>query len=170
MESCLRCHGQQGGVVECDTCHQGRRAEERLVSGSWAVTHGPQWQKTHGMGDMYTCAACHARGSCDKCHGVGLPHDSKLRVEHPALARDSRAKCASCHQPAFCSGCHGVQMPHPADFKQQHGSIAVQRGREVCQSCHVQTDCDRCHIMHIHPGGAGALGVIPSSLSPGVKR
>ncbi len=156
MDACLRCHGQQGKLVECDTCHVARESGDRLKSGPWVVTHGPNWKTTHGMGDAYTCAACHQSGYCDRCHGVGLPHDANLMEQHPALAADPGARCTSCHEAKFCDTCHGIEMPHPANFKQGHSTLVEAEGDDMCRTCHGASDCVECHVMHIHPGGANA--------------
>lgn len=155
MDGCLECHGDTGSLAKCDTCHEERRLEDRLVVGPWAVTHGSNWRQTHGMGDDATCGACHPQGYCDRCHGPGLPHGSQFRTEHPAYSSDPEAQCTSCHQSeSFCNDCHGLPMPHPPSFKVEHSDIVETEGRQTCESCHQDTDCVTCHEMHVHPGGA----------------
>lgn len=158
MDACLRCHGQQGGLVECDTCHVPRATRERLETGPWRVTHGARWEKTHGMGDAFTCAACHPQGYCDRCHGVGLPHGKNLMAEHVTLAADPAAQCLDCHKGDFCNDCHGIEMPHPEGFTPEHSSIIERDGDELCRTCHAESDCTTCHVTHVHPGNASSGG------------
>ncbi len=153
MDTCLHCHGQSEEPIECTTCHSERRASERIATGPWVVTHGPNWRSTHGMGDMFTCSACHPSGYCDKCHGPGLPHKGDFVQTHPAPAQDPKANCTSCHAKTFCSDCHGIEMPHPVGFKKQHSKIA-EKNDAGCKTCHSDSDCLECHLMHVHPGGA----------------
>ena len=157
METCLACHVSQG-AAECDLCHEGRRPANRVTTGVFAITHGAQWESTHGMGDSATCVACHTAASCEKCHGVGLPHGARYIDRHASDALKPAARCDSCHEPVFCSGCHGLEMPHPMTFTRNHAEESRQDAA-LCDRCHAEPDCTRCHETHVHPGGAiGALG------------
>jgi hypothetical protein len=150
MDTCLDCHTND----TCDTCHKGKSTQQRLATGAWSVTHGPEWKQTHGMGDLKTCAACHTASECESCHGIPLPHDDTYIRDHPAEAATNRKDCAVCHKQAFCDDCHGLAMPHPASFTQGHAAIVKKQGQTLCMRCHVQDDCDKCHVAHVHPGGA----------------
>ncbi|MDZ4169185.1 MAG: hypothetical protein U1E26_05970 [Coriobacteriia bacterium] len=152
METCLQCHASDGSVA-CDLCHVGRSPENRIRTGVFAITHGPEWERTHGMGDSSTCAACHTAADCGTCHGPGLPHDGGFMKEHSTFSQDRKAKCESCHEPQFCDGCHGLSMPHPRRFVIAHG-VEAEQNRTLCSRCHVDTDCSVCHVKHVHPGGA----------------
>lgn len=165
MDACLRCHGQQAGLVDCGTCHVERAKRDRLATGPWTVTHGANWQETHGMGDAYTCAACHQKGYCDRCHGVGLPHDSNFRIEHVSLAQSPEAQCTSCHSQKFCGDCHGTEMPHTSSFVMEHSAIVEEDGDALCKKCHSEQDCATCHVSHVHPGGA--IGAAPLNSTGG---
>jgi hypothetical protein len=161
MDQCLHCHGSRPELAKCDVCHEGRRTEERLASGPWRVTHGPNWRQTHGMGDMFTCPTCHPGAFCDKCHGPGLPHTPDFRITHPAQATKPDAKCYTCHKRAFCSDCHGLVMPHPLEFVKTHSDEVPKVGVGVCNRCHSKADCTKCHELHVHPGGAVAIPPVP---------
>jgi hypothetical protein len=152
MEKCMDCHAARASV-KCDVCHEGRRAEERVASGVFAVTHGPDWRKTHGMGNSKTCAACHTAASCEKCHGPGVPHDAEYVKRHAEDARSDGAKCDSCHETAFCNDCHGTPMPHSRKFTRTHAAEAT-KNKSMCNRCHAPADCSECHVKHVHPGGA----------------
>ena len=161
MDTCLHCHAQGDTVVRCDTCHEERRTKDRIVVGPWRVTHGPNWRKTHGMGDQFTCLACHPQGYCTKCHGPGLPHGVTFMNDHSTIAKSPGAKCNTCHGAAFCTGCHGIQMPHPSGFTARHSALVKKNGRTVCRTCHSARDCIQCHVMHVHPGGAVGASQTP---------
>jgi hypothetical protein len=74
MEQCLECHGAREASRSCETCHTGRIKRIIPATGTFPITHGPNWQSTHGMGEMTTCRACHADDFCRPCHGSGVPH------------------------------------------------------------------------------------------------
>lgn len=150
MNTCLDCHARD----TCTTCHVSRSSYERISTGEWAVTHGPSWRQTHGMGSLKTCIACHAADYCVRCHGIALPHAAGYVRDHPAEANAHRKDCTGCHMQAFCDRCHGLEMPHPAIFTPAHSFIVEQQGSTRCLRCHLQEDCDLCHVRHVHPGGA----------------
>lgn len=152
METCLECHASKD-IADCDLCHAGKRPSSRITSGVFATTHGPDWQKTHGMGNSSTCTACHTGDSCVKCHGAGLPHAPTFVETHGQIARTPAAKCATCHEQQFCTDCHGVQMPHTNAFTRGHAKPA-EADPAVCKRCHADSDCVTCHETHVHPGGA----------------
>ena len=152
MDRCLECHAATGNV-KCDLCHQGKNRSARVKSSTFAVTHGPKWKTTHGMGDAATCTVCHKAGDCVDCHGVGVPHEPKFVEAHASYATQPKAKCASCHKEAFCDSCHGTEMPHQAGFTPQHPTLAKKQP-DLCKRCHEASDCTTCHAKHVHPGGA----------------
>jgi hypothetical protein len=154
MNQCLDCHSTQQVSSKCDTCHSAKSEHERLTTGEWVVTHGPNWRQTHGMGDWNTCAACHAADYCQRCHGISLPHPQGFLRTHPTQALARPKDCAVCHKQAFCDDCHGMPMPHPAGFTPAHSAIVEKQGSLTCMRCHVQDDCNNCHVAHVHPGGA----------------
>lgn len=157
MESCLSCHAASEASADCGLCHAGKLPKDRVATGVFKITHGAQWEKTHGMGDAATCAACHTAASCEKCHGAGLPHAAGFVKEHSSIAASPKAKCGTCHEKSFCNDCHGLAMPHPNRFVRGH-SAQAQKNEALCGRCHVRSDCMTCHEKHVHPGGAiGAL-------------
>lgn len=152
MDTCLKCHVSKASTA-CDLCHEGRTRAERITSGVFATTHGPDWRTTHGMGDAATCTVCHTASSCDTCHGPGLPHGAKFLETHAEVSRRPSAKCSGCHEKSFCADCHGLEMPHTASFTPDHAKAAT-RDAALCGRCHVKSDCTECHTSHVHPGGA----------------
>ncbi|MDR3686228.1 MAG: cytochrome c3 family protein [Coriobacteriia bacterium] len=154
MNTCLDCHDTARVRSDCTMCHAARSMVQRLSTGEWQITHGPNWKQTHGMGDLKTCASCHPDNFCVRCHGIPLPHGQDFLKLHPAYALTNRADCAVCHQQTFCDNCHGLPMPHPDDFTPAHPSIVQKQGQALCLRCHVIDDCTNCHVKHVHPGGA----------------
>jgi len=154
MNQCLDCHATSKVRSDCTMCHSARSEQSRLNTGEWAVTHGPNWKQTHGMGDLQTCVSCHPNDFCVRCHGIPLPHNADFIRTHPLAAASNRQDCAVCHTQTFCTNCHGLPMPHPVGFTPAHPQIVDKQGATVCYRCHVKDDCTNCHVAHVHPGGA----------------
>ncbi len=165
MEKCLECHGTGEVSADCGKCHDPRTQRERLGVGAWRVTHGAEWETTHGMGNSDTCAACHPSNYCARCHGIDLPHEAGFLESHGQTAKESPSSCGTCHRRNFCDDCHGLEMPHPAEFTPAHSAIASGTADVVCATCHVASDCSGCHVKHVHPGGA--IGGAPAGTLPG---
>jgi predicted CXXCH cytochrome family protein len=163
MDMCLGCHAVSAqNLTTCETCHTQTEATTAVARGEtrspWRVTHGPEWQSAHGMGDLSTCSACHLPGYCVRCHGANVPHVSGYLSDH---GRDvmSRAegpeRCYTCHRDSGCFDCHGLEMPHPDGFLQDHSARIEKEGdayRETCARCHKAESCVGCHTEHTHPG------------------
>lgn len=155
MDACFECHKDISSDKKCTLCHAGRSSQSIKATSSWQVTHGPNWKRTHGMGNLNTCSVCHADSMCAKCHGVGVPHNKSFFSDHGKMAQDKKQNCTSCHETTFCTNCHGdIEMPHPKGFLKQHSSVATKDNDPACLICHAKTDCTNCHAKHIHPGGA----------------
>ena len=154
MFDCLSCHNQTQQTADCDVCHEGRLPADRIKTGSFAITHGANWQKTHGMGNMAACSSCHTVEKCAECHGVGVPHSYNFQRSHGAYGKSEGAQCETCHTASYCEDCHAIEMPHPAGFKEGHAATVKADGDDLCMTCHAESDCTTCHTMHIHPGGS----------------
>ncbi len=153
MEDCVGCHRQEHVSTKCDLCHAGKSSAERLTKGSWTVTHGPQWETAHGMGDLRTCDVCHEARKCESCHQIPLPHPLDFGSTHPDAATSEPATCVKCHDRIdFCDQCHGVAMPHTPAFTEAHPTLVSSVDDARCVRCHRREDCIRCHVAHIHPG------------------
>lgn len=161
MEDCVACHERAGVSLECETCHTSEPDVRRDVKGPWQVTHGPNWKKTHGMGDQGSCSTCHPDGFCAQCHRVPVPHPQDFGATHGGYAVKDEAACVTCHKSKekFCDACHTVPMPHPDDFLKRHSRVAKGTADIRCIRCHVDTDCTACHENHIHPGGSTGVPV-----------
>jgi hypothetical protein len=170
MEDCTACHAAQGAPVRCDACHIGKAASQRIITGPWQVTHGPNWRHTHGMGRLDSCVTCHPTDYCVQCHKVVVPHDIEFGRQHGALAVADSASCLTCHKTeSFCGACHGIAMPHPTGFLKKHSSTATTIDDPVCARCHERQSCIDCHVAHIHPG-FGSVRKGPTSSTTGGKR
>lgn len=153
MAECLRCHAVSAKTMDCDLCHVQSVARARRVStGSFGKTHGPDWQRMHGMGDLNTCAACHSATRCQSCHGTAIPHEPQWLNMHGTRAMAEDTSCLRCHTSAFCDRCHQFPMPHPDDFRQQHQTAARTMEDARCVKCHGVETCHGCHAKHTHPG------------------
>lgn len=156
MEQCIDCHGVRRVQRSCDSCHTGKIETDVPTTGTFPVTHGPNWKQTHGMGKMSTCSACHTDELfCGECHGLGVPHPPQFASYHGPVALTPQAECLTCHNEVFCTACHVYEMPHPLAFTEEHGSIVNTDGDGQCGACHAPVDCITCHEKHVHPGGAG---------------
>lgn len=165
MDKCTACHKGKGDeLLDCQMCHSKRK--ERLPTsrvGFWATLHGKSWEKTHGMGNLDSCSACHSKAKCSKCH-LQMPHPEGWPSDHGTVAKGDRESCAKCHKKeSFCSSCHGIAMPHLDGFLKSHSTTVKKSGVQTCYKCHLKEDCSRCHERHAHPGG-----VVPmkQSLNP----
>jgi len=173
MDDCLGCHKAKNAPMECNTCHdeEGEEGQEITANGPWQVTHGPAWEKTHGLGDQDTCHTCHPADFCSKCHGVPVPHPIDFGATHGQYANENTSECLVCHksQRRFCDACHGMAMPHPDKFLEAHVRVAGGRTDPRCIRCHVASDCDACHALHVHPGGSKGMPV-PWTYTPEALR
>lgn len=168
MDDCIACHARSKAPVSCGTCHAGKLPTDRIKTGVFAVTHGPQWRQTHGLGNLATCEVCHSVVECSDCHKTPVPHPADFGRTHGEFALADRRDCGTCHkQQSFCEGCHGVEMPHPSGFLRKHSKVATSVSDPRCARCHEETDCRRCHAKHVHPGGARGVPVPPRTPSSG---
>ncbi|MCE5190743.1 MAG: hypothetical protein LLG08_03135 [Actinomycetia bacterium] len=167
MEGCIACHTMRGASLECDACHAEKSTAQRVAVGAWQVTHGVNWERTHGMGQLGSCVGCHPKDYCARCHKTAVPHDAAFGAQHGLLAISDRRACLVCHKTeSFCDACHGIAMPHPTGFIKTHSAVAGDFEAPVCRRCHSRETCDRCHVAHVHPGLAG-VGRNPSSAGTG---
>jgi len=157
LGKCLSCHNNATASGKCETCHVSGEESERLsrVNGAWQISHGKNWRKTHGMGNINICQVCHSKLYCSRCHEIELPHPMAWLTTHGKEVKNSEAaanSCNQCHKGALCEGCHTMQMPHPNDFLEKHSNIIKRDGEDACYSCHLKEGCTRCHKYHTHRG------------------
>ncbi|MEO8622040.1 MAG: cytochrome c3 family protein [bacterium] len=158
-ERCVSCHTQGKGAhladgTVCSTCH-------RTLTGAVALTDarvaGLPKPPSHARADFATshggaartstasCATCHARESCQRCHVDGA-REPLIR----ALGADARVA-------RLMSGKAAV-YPTPSDhrstqFALLHGT-AAHASSARCATCHARASCESCHT------GEGARDVL----------
>jgi hypothetical protein len=155
MADCVACHTERKAPLGCKVCHVGEIPRTSASDALFVKTHGPEWKKYHGTGDLGTCVLCHDKAACRPCHDIDFPHPANFGANHGKVAiQTGQDACLTCHKASgFCVGCHGAEMPHPIGFLQRHSKVASSVNDPKCAVCHVIDDCAQCHGYHIHPGG-----------------
>lgn len=154
MDDCTGCHSvSPRNLANCGLCHvENASPASDDATTAWRATHGKGWESSHGMGELDTCASCHPRDYCVRCHGTLVPHAADWPKTHgTSLTPQERTACETCHEASWCADCHGVEMPHPAGFLPRHGEVATGIGRSACTGCHAPIVCDDCHFRSAHP-------------------
>lgn len=171
---CASCHahGTTAHLDErtvCATCHRTLASATDLSDANVAAlpqppSHSrPDFASTHGASARSagaTCATCHARESCLRCHVDGARQPTII-----ALATDARVARLAAGRPA--------SYPTPADhrdyrFVVMHGG-AARTNVARCATCHTRTSCESCHT------GTGARDVLrqlpraDDASAPGVR-
>jgi predicted CXXCH cytochrome family protein len=168
---CVRCHAHQEethlarGAV-CRSCHVPIAGAAAITPERIAGFPRPAWHDTadfssgHGrVGGVQSesCAICHARETCERCHANAerLPRITRL-------ARDGRVARLEAGKPAIyvAPPTHGQ-----SEWRQVHGREAV-ASAESCANCHTRPSCETCHV-----SGIGSSRVVIQSLpGPGVRE
>lgn len=152
MGKCTACHDGRKASADCSVCHPAGTMLAERVRSSWQVTHGRDWRKLHGAGNLKDCGVCHNPNFCTRCHGMILPHPDFWPNLHGPSAKPAPDKCFQCHSARLCDNCHQVKMPHPSSFLAEHAAVTRRLGEAKCFKCHLDQGCDKCHALHIHPG------------------
>ena len=167
---CVQCHAHRNDAhitptAACRTCHVPVAEAVALSAARISRFPKPAWHdagdfaSAHGkVGDRQaaSCAVCHARESCERCHAngdrisliAGLPRDA--RIASLVSGRAARYDAPASHQ--------------GKDWRDNHGASARQ-SPVSCANCHTQSSCETCHA-----GGSGtsrtAIRTLPG---PGVR-
>jgi hypothetical protein len=173
-ERCISCHAHAAPAhlaegSACATCHRPLTSAVALTDArvgalpkppsharaDFAVTH-----KTEARASTASCAMCHARESCQRCHVDGAREPAIQ-----ALGTDARIMRLVAGKPAVYS----TPADHrSAQFALMHGA-AARADVSRCATCHARPSCETCHI------GGGARDVIQrlpdarGSTAPGVQ-
>jgi hypothetical protein len=140
MSACLRCHDDSTVSAACTTCH--RSSTARLLEPSDTIFGKVE------LPAKPTCEGCHPQTSCDKCHGLRMPHpsgyaDPKLHARPAAFTGKDRL-CYRCHVFGDCNECHMAFEAHVRDWQNVHKTYP--RNTSWCRPCHNTPDmCGICH-------------------------
>ena len=125
----------------------------RVKSSAFAVTHGPQWKTTHGMGDNATCTVCHTAPTAPTV---------MARACRTAELRRGPFDVRGCNGGASASPATRTRSATPATGRRcrtrqdsrRSTRAASKKQPDLCPRCHDESDCTNCHVKHVHPGGA----------------
>lgn len=172
-ELCLACHDHRAPshldeANKCTTCHRPlveatALSDARVVALPKPPSHdGARFVSAHGdaaRASGASCATCHARESCTRCHVDGA-RNATVR----ALAPDARvARAVAGKAPSYPTPVSHTQ----ATFRVDHGAAALAEGA-TCATCHARPSCQTCHA---GDGARAALRGIPTAreaAAPGV--
>jgi len=160
-DACLMCHAGNSHLDadrDCLQCHVPLSQATGLSAAAVAAFPRPAWHDTTGFLSSHgptperaaaTCAVCHARESCTRCHMNG----SEVAAIQ-ALPPDPRVAENVAGLPP-----HYPTPPSHDDaraWRWNHGTTALQ-STATCANCHSRSSCATCH--------AGSL-VVLASLPP----
>ena len=147
---CIGCHAHRAEnhtalEARCDGCHLPLTSATALDSARIARFPRPDWHRAsdflsrHGgiaRSSTVSCAVCHARESCERCHA-----NAERVPAIVSLGRDARVASLTRGKEA--------RYPEPdthraRDWNAMHGTAArVDASR--CANCHTRTGCVACH-------------------------
>ncbi|MCU0633867.1 MAG: hypothetical protein MUE41_03245 [Gemmatimonadaceae bacterium] len=116
--------------------------------------------KPEGARGVASCATCHARETCARCHV-----NAATLEEAQQLRPDDRVRAIVASKPATYPV---PETHHDADFEFDHGALAT-RNTARCANCHTQNSCRTCHLGAL---GAKVIAKLPApraGQAPGVK-
>jgi hypothetical protein len=151
-ESCERCHLNADRLAPIMALATDARIAD-LVAGragewprpasheraDWATQHA-QWARE----DIEGCANCHARESCEACHGEAGP---------AVIARlpERRSSGPQGVIPVVAAAGGARPVGHTADWIAAHGAAAA-LDTPSCATCHTEQQCLECHDGARRPG------------------
>jgi len=170
---CVSCHAHEAPEhlaesAVCSTCHTTLAdarslSTERIAAFPKPPSHakpGFSFQHAPSKANDATCATCHSRESCARCHANAsrVPAIARLAPDQ-RVAELMRGRAATYATPA---------SHIEAGFATSHGTLAA-AAPQTCANCHTQPSCRGCHtgarassvIAALPPAGAGtATGVV----------
>ena len=165
QKGCVSCHAQNApehyaSANTCATCHRTLAeatglSDARISALPRPASHAQQdFALAHGSAvklGTASCATCHARESCARCH-VDAGRSASIK----SLAADARvARLAASRAPAY-----PVPPDHRADdFDRGHGASA-RANTARCAVCHARASCATCHT---GDGAARVLAQLPDA-------
>jgi hypothetical protein len=182
-ERCVACHAHRArahlaDAVLCSRCHLPLADVPRLGANRIAAFPQPEWHRAPGFisshGTMAapadaTCAVCHARETCERCHA----NADRLPLVQ-ALRSDARVGALEAGRTAL----YPTPDSHAlARWPGEHGKDA-RRNITACANCHTTPGCSRCHTSSGRaaptvqalpaPVPGGAQGVNPARMGTAV--
>jgi hypothetical protein len=167
--TCLNCHAHANDIhlsptAACITCHVAITQATGVSTERLSRFPRPGWHDStdfvtaHGRNKTTaaSCAVCHARESCERCHA------NADRVPMIAtLGRDARvAQLQDGKEPEY---------PKPASHAQsvwQRSHVATASDASAsCANCHTQANCEGCHLLR-----TGAAGAVVQSLPAPTRK
>ncbi|MDX1577571.1 MAG: cytochrome c3 family protein [Gemmatimonadota bacterium] len=147
-EICADCHAHEAPAhlaseASCVTCHRPIADVPEIATTRVAAFEQPPSHESgrflfeHGeSADIETCAVCHARQSCTRCHlnAGDLPEIRFMQLD-PRIALLVAGEPPEWPEP---------ESHEPADWEFVHGE-AVADGSEACANCHAEPSCRSCH-------------------------
>ena len=173
-ETCLSCHAHPAPShfaesSPCAMCHLPLARAVALSDSAISAfpkppSHdAPDFIATHGAiaaRSIATCAVCHARESCARCHVNAATQPAIASLAHDArVARLTRGE----------SAVYPVPDSHRRPgFIAEHGALA-RANVQTCATCHAQPSCRACHTGSL---GARVIEELPRpepGQAPGVQ-
>jgi predicted CXXCH cytochrome family protein len=154
-DTCLGCHAPEvpqhlAYTTDCSTCHTSiweapQLSLARLQAFPQPDDHGsPGFLLEHGQFDLVaqaTCATCHARQSCERCHA-----NAEAIPSIAALGRDGRI--------ATIVRSTAAEYPVPAEHQTFDWAWSHSVGGDElvgsCANCHTQPSCTTCHVERVN--------------------
>lgn len=143
MSRCLPCHDDVTASAACETCHIGDPGAAARPLGQAERL----FQKVR-LPEVEDCGGCHEQASCDRCHGIRMPHTRAFREGGHAAEAGFGLKraCWRCHvEKQDCARCHRDFDAHGDDFASAHTTLPRESTCLGCHKGHTGSFCDRCH-------------------------
>jgi hypothetical protein len=146
---CQSCHAHEvlehpDGGMRCTRCHvplvrAPDLSTDRIAAFPRPSTHGDPSFLTNHAPDLEaaanTCAVCHARPSCERCH-----LNAEMLPAIQALDPDPRVEALTTgREPEY-----PTPASHEGDWIRGHGQVASERV-VGCANCHARPSCLTCH-------------------------
>lgn len=151
---CAKCHSPLAAVTSWDTA--------RIAALPRPAAHAnPAFLREHGTAasaPAASCATCHARESCQRCH----PNGGRVAAI-TALAPDARVAAIT----RALTPRYDAPESHVRGWEWSHGPAAA-AGVAGCANCHTQSSCSACHGSG-NPVVTGALPAGGGRDGPGVR-
>ncbi len=170
-ETCASCHAHRtthhyAETNRCETCHVPLAAARGLTVAQVAALprppshERPTFASDHGRVQgvaQASCAVCHSRESCARCH-VNATTVASIR----SLESDARVASLMAGKVAI----YPVPADHgDEDFAWEHGATAT-RDVARCGACHARPSCQTCHT---GPGARRVIAQLPEPVPGGAR-